>query len=299
MRIVFIGTVAFSRRVLEATLAAGGDVVAVLTLAPERGQRHGDYADLAPVAEAHGVPLHRIDDVNDPGTIELIRGLRPDVIFVFGWSQLLGGELLRLAPCIGSHPALLPRGRGRHPITWALVEGATETGLTFMWLDESVDGGDVLWQRRLSIGPDDDAADVYARIEDLAAAAVAEFLPQLEQGTAPRVPQDETAATYRRKRTDDDRMIDWRDSRRSIHNLVRGLARPYVGAVARLAGQDVLVWRTRIPGPEASPAPTGEPGQIAWVGDEPAACAGDGWLVLVEVEPIEAVREASRFEVGE
>src|SRR5581483_9542000 len=146
----------------------GGDVVAVLTRSGEAAGLHGDYVDLEPTTTRLGVPLHRIGNVNDPQSIELIRSLRPDVIFVLGWSQLVGRELLSTAPCIGSHPALLPRDRGRHPITWALVDGLDESGLTFFWLDEGADSGDILWQRSFPIGPDEDASDVYARVEELA-----------------------------------------------------------------------------------------------------------------------------------
>ncbi len=247
MRIAFVGAVEFSRACLEEMLAAGGDVVAVITLPAENASFHGDYADLEPVAAAHGVPVHRIGNINDPATIELIRSLEPDVIFVLGWSQLLGPELLALAPCIGSHPALLPRNRGRHPLTWALVEGLDESGLTFLWLDEGADSGDILWQRSFPIAIDDDAASLYRKMVGLGREAIRELLPLLESDSAPRVPQDDALATYWRRRTDDDRWIDWTLSSLAVHNLIRGLARPYVGALTRCAGQDVLVWRARLP----------------------------------------------------
>jgi methionyl-tRNA formyltransferase len=199
MRIAFVGAVEFSRECLEETLVTGGDVIAVLTLAAERAGFHGDYADLGPVAASHGVPVHRIGNINDPAEIELIRSLHPDVIFVFGWSQLLGPELLQLAPCIGSHPTLLPRNRGRHPLTWALVEGLEQSGLTFLWLDGDADTGDILWQRAFPIEIEDDAATVYRRVVRLGREAIREFLPALESGSAPRLPQNEALATYWRK----------------------------------------------------------------------------------------------------
>jgi methionyl-tRNA formyltransferase len=293
VRIVFIGAVAFSRRCLEATLDAGGDVVAVLTLARERAGFHADYADVGAPARAAGIPVHLVENVNRPETLALIRSLRPDVIFVFGWSQLLGDELLASAPCIGSHPALLPRDRGRHPITWALVDGLDESGLTFLWLDAGADTGDILWQRAFSISPDDDAADVYERIEELAVEAIHEFVPQLAAGTAPRVPQDHTLATVRRKRTDDDRWIDWTRPSVEIHNLVRGLARPYVGALARVHGQDVVVWRTRLLQPGA--VPDGAAGTVV-SSDPPVVRTGDGAVALLELEPTDVLAVGDRFD---
>jgi methionyl-tRNA formyltransferase len=288
MRIVFVGAVAFSRRCLEETIAAGGEVVAVFTLEREQLRAHGDAADVGEVAAAAAIPLHRIANVNDAATIGLIRGYAPDAIFVFGWSQLLGPGLLELAPCIGSHPALLPRDRGRHPITWALVDGLEESGLTFLWLDALADSGDILWQRRFPIGADDDASDVYAVIERLAGEAIREFLPRLEAGTAPRLPQDESLATYRRRRTDADRWIDWQAPASAVHNLVRGLARPYVGALTRRGRQDVLVWRARPI--SSSPGRSVTPGAVVADDGGPVVQAADGRVVLLEVEPAGAVR---------
>lgn len=294
MRIVYIGAVAASARWLEETIESGGDVVAVLTLPAERAGRHSDYVDLRPVARAHGAPVHDVVDVNDAATLELIRRLEPDVIFVFGWSQLLQPALLALAPVIGSHPALLPRDRGRHPITWVLVDGLEESGLTFLWLDAGPDSGDILWQRAFPIDPDADAADVYATVEALGCEAIREFLPQLRAGTAARRQQDEEYATYRRKRTDDDRWIDWSWSARRIHNLVRGLARPYVGALARCDGQDVLVWRSRL---SSRPVDGVSPGVVVESEPHPLVATGAGAIELVELEPRLSLRAGDQFEV--
>jgi methionyl-tRNA formyltransferase len=283
MRIVVIGTVAFTERCLEAIVEAGGDVVAVLTLSREASAFHGDYVDLEPTTTRLQIPLHRIGNVNDPQTVELIRSLRPDMTFVLGWSQLVGREVLSIAPCIGSHPALLPCGRGRHPITWALVDGLNRSGLTFLWLDEGADTGDILWQRSFEIGSDEDAGDVYARIEALAVEAIHEFVPQLVAGTAPRRPQDPAHATYRRKRTDADRVIDWRRPRREIHDLVRGLARPYVGALTHRDGQDVCVWKTRISDLAFQDAPIGA--VVGFGAGGVAVRASDGFLEVIESEP--------------
>lgn len=290
MKILYIGAVEFSRQCLDETLAAGGNVAGVFTLGAEHAGFHGDYADLAPVADAHGVPIHRIRDVNDPEALSIARSLEPDVIFVFGWSQLLGREFLTLAPCVGSHPALLPRDRGRHPITWALVDGLEESGLTFLWLDEGADTGDILWQRRFRIERDDDASSVYRKVCELGRAAVREFLPLLEAGKAPRTPQNHARASYRRRRTDEDRVIDWSAPSHAIHNLIRGLARPYVGAITRRAGHDVIVWRAKSCDERfAGEAQRVAPGTVLGHGSRIAVRTGDGWLELLEVDPAGAL----------
>jgi methionyl-tRNA formyltransferase len=285
MRILFVGTVEFSRHCLEQILAAGGHVVGVLTLAPDHARFHGDYADLSPVAAAHDIPLYRIRNINDPDVLALVYSLRPDVVLVFGWSQLLGSELLGIAPCIGTHPALLPRNRGRHPITWALVEGLEESGLTFFWLDDGADSGDIAWQRAFPIAEDDDAASVYRKIEGLAEEAIRELIPQLQNGTAPRRPQNDAEATYWRRRTEADRWIDWRLPSKRIYNLVRGLSRPYVGALTRRGDQDVIVWQARLQ-PVETDAPVGEePGTVVIASDGVRVRTGDGYLAVLEIDP--------------
>lgn len=249
MRIIFIGVVQFSRACLETILKCGGNVVGIFTLPKEDAGFHSDYADLSFVAKEYGVPLFWTRQVKDPETIEQIRRLKPDVIFVFGWSQLLPVELLQLPPkgCIGTHPALLPKNRGRHPLVWSLVEGLSEGGLTFFYLDEGTDSGDILWQERFSITLEDDAATLQAKIMTLARKAIPQFLPLLEKNQAPRVPQDATRATHWRKRGEKDGEIDWRKSSMEIHNLVRALTRPYVGAHTFVAGKKLLVWKTQLP----------------------------------------------------
>lgn len=290
MRIVFIGAVDFSRHCLEEVLRQSGHVVAVLNPEHAHARFNSDYADLAPVASACDVPLYRVGKIGDPEAIELIRSLRPDVIFVFGFSQLIPAELLQIPPlgCIGTHPALLPRNRGRHPLIWALVEGLSESGLTFFYLDEGIDSGDILWQKPFPITLDDDAGTLQAKIKELATEAIRVFLPQLEKGIAPRRPQDHSLATYWRKRTRADGEINWAGPTLLTYNLLRALTRPYVGAHTFLENKEVIVWRSRL---LSAPAKWhGEPGEI--VDKTPVGFVvrcGDGALELTEWECTEGV----------
>jgi methionyl-tRNA formyltransferase len=284
MRIVLVGAVHFSRVCLEEILAQSGKVVAVLTLSPERAGFHADYADLAEVAEPAGVPVHRVGNVNDPETVALLRELEPDVIFTFGWSQIVKPEVLSIPPkgCIGTHPALLPRDRGRHPIVWALVDGRSESGLTFFYLDEGPDSGDILWQRAFPIALEEDAADVYGKVEALAREGIREFLGPLERGEAHRIPQDHGQATYRRKRGEEDGEIRWDGTALTAYNLVRALAKPYVGAHTWVDGERVLLWRAD---PPEGGAPCGQPGTVVDSANGHLKVAtADGSLTITEYE---------------
>ena len=302
MRIVFIGALDFSEHTLRCVLEDGGDVVAVLTLPPDRAHAHSDFADLAPVAAEYGVPLHHVRKTNEPATIELIRSLAPDVIFIFGWSQLVPPEVLSIPRlgCIGTHPTLLPKNRGRHPLIWALVDGLEESGLTFLYLDEGADSGDILWQRPFEITLEDDAGSLYERIKDLACEGIREFLPQLEQGTAPRLPQDHAQATYRRKRTEEDGQIDWSISTRATYNLIRALARPYPGAHTYWNSTKVTVWQARLPDVASSSGfDTAPSGTVERATDGTLRVrTGDGYLSMVDYETANGSRIPSLARLG-
>ena len=289
MRIVFTGTVDFSRHCLEEVLRMGGDIVGILTLEKENAQFNSDYADLGPVADKYGVPIYRIKNINDHGTIAHIKNLDPDVIFVFGFSQLIKKEILDIPPlgCIGAHPALLPKNRGRHPLIWALIEDLKDSGLTFFYLDEGADSGDILWQKTFRITDEDDAGTLYDRIKILATEGIREFLPRLQSGSAPRIPQDHSLATYWRKRGEEDGEIVWTGTTRQVFNLVRALTRPYVGAHTFKGENRILIWRSRIiPRPERIPEyRTAGAGEIL---SEPSPAffvrTGDGVLEVMEWE---------------
>lgn len=287
MRIVFVGAVDFSRHCLEEILKNKGDVVAVVTLAKEDARFNADYADLSPVAERHGIPIHRIKKINDLQTVALLRSLHPDIVFVLGWSQLVSKAVLDIPPlgCIGAHPTLLPRNRGRHPLIWALVEGLSESGLTFFFLDEGVDSGDILWQKPFPIAMEDDASTLYAKAKSLASEAIKEFLPQLQKGNAPRIPQRSDQATYWRKRTEKDGEIQWNSPSQTIYNLVRALTHPYVGSHTFHNGAKVRIWRVALSIPSARKPTSGVAGTVLGLtGRELQVKTGDGSLRILEYE---------------
>lgn len=288
MRIVFVGTVDFSRHCLQQVLDCGGDVVSVLTLAKEDASFHADYADLSEVSRRYGVPVRNIKDINDSGNIEWLLSLKPDVIFVFGWSQLISKRILAIPSlgCIGTHPALLPRNRGRHPIIWALVEGLEESGLTFFYLDEGADSGDILWQKSFSIGLEDDAGSIYEKVKALAGDAIKEFLPRMEKGMTPRIPQDHSQATYWRKRTEKDGEINWTAPTMRTYNLIRALTHPYIGAHTYLDGRKIRLWHARLPRePLRAEVKNLQPGTIfAMTGSKFKVKTGDAYLRIFEYE---------------
>ncbi|MDR1032272.1 MAG: hypothetical protein LBL30_04100 [Holosporales bacterium] len=131
MRIVFIGTVEFSARMLAKLIAIEAEVVGVVT--KERSRVNSDFCDLIPLCNKANIPYRFAIDVNAKETVDWIKSLNPDVIFCFGWSSLIKQELLNLTEIgvIGFHPTNLPQNRGRHPLIWTLALGLSETASTF------------------------------------------------------------------------------------------------------------------------------------------------------------------------
>lgn len=281
MRIFFIGTVDLSRLALARILELGGQVVGVATR--KASAFNADHSDLGPLCAEQGVVFRHVEDINNPETVDWMRGLRPDIIFCFGWSSLLKEEILGLAPMgvIGFHPAALPLNRGRHPLIWALALGLPETASTFFFMDKGADTGDILSQERFTLDYEDDAASAYAKMTAAAMRQIGDFLPKLQAGNPERRPQPAAGNTWRKRKAEDGR-IDFRMGSRAVYNLVRALARPYPGAhVARKDG-DVKVWKAREAGWSE---PNLEPGKVLAVnGSVITVKTYDGAVDLLEHE---------------
>lgn len=277
-RYAFVGAVQFSARCLDALLGSGANVVGILC--PSESKFNADFADLGPVAAKHGHEVRRFTKIADEA--EHLRSLRPDVVFVLGLSQILPPEVLKIPTlgCIGSHPALLPRNRGRHPLIWAIANGLPESGLSLLWLDEGVDSGDLWKQRSFPIGPDDDAGAVYERVCGLGAEMLREGVAELERGVISRAPQDSSRANYWRKRSAKDGEIDWRMSSRRAYDLVRALRPPYGGAHCLQGGKEVKIWRARpVDAPDSRHY---EPGRVLRTTPALTVKCGEGALEILE-----------------
>lgn len=246
MRIVFIGGVKFSKSALEHLLNLGLEIVGVCT--QNSSNVNSDWNDLGEICINKNIPVNYPLNINSPENVNWIKELNPDIIFCLGWSQLIKKEILELPKIgvIGYHPSDLPKNRGRHPITWALALGLDKIGSCFFVMDEGIDSGDIISKKMLDIELEDDAATLYEKITHCALEQLSDLVPKLLAKNFERIPQDQRNSNIWRKRTDKDRMIDWRMSAFSIHNLVRSLAHPYIGAQFIDNGQFITAWKTSI-----------------------------------------------------
>ena len=260
-RTFFIGSVSSSDVALEALLADPAfQMLGVLTLSDSKV--NADYADIAVRARANGMPVHLAEQIDTEALVDLLSDLQPDVVFVIGWSRLLGAEVLRIPKlgAIGYHPAALPANRGRHPLIWALALGLEETASSFFLMEEGADSGPILSQVSLPIAATDYASDLYAKALKAIPTQLQQIRDHLRSGLQDLLPQDHNIATYWRKRGRVDGMIDWRMAATSIYNLVRALAHPYPGAEFMVGDQAVTLWRCEVV--EADVPKNAEPGKI-------------------------------------
>ena len=246
MKIFFIGTVEFSKKMLLKLITIDAQIVGVCT--KEISSFNSDFVDLTPICKSNKIPYRFVIDINSQPNVEWIKSLTPDVIFCFGWSNLIKQEILNLAPMgvIGFHPANLPQDRGRHPIIWSLALGLEKSASTFFFMDEGADTGDILSQKQFKILENDNAKTLYNKVIDIALLQIEKFIPQLENKTYKRVKQNHKLSNIWRKRGKADGRIDFRMSSKAIYNLVRALTKPYVGAHIEYKDKHVSIWETRI-----------------------------------------------------
>jgi methionyl-tRNA formyltransferase len=285
MRIVFIGAVEFSLRALEKVLSLNANVVGVCTL--KTSSFNSDFVDLTVCSNKKNIPSIYVDDINSPTSLEWIANLNPDVVFCFGLSRLLKSGILNVAPMgvVGFHPAALPANRGRHPIIWALALGLTETASTFFFMNEGADSGDILSQSFIPINDYDDARSLYDKVVSKALDQIEEFLPKLIDKDYDRIAQDDSKSNTWRKRGREDGVIDWRMSATSIHNLVRALGKPYVGAEFHFNEVNYKVWKTEVIVNDVSNI---EPGKVVDIDSSgfPVVKCGDKAIKLIYTEPV-------------
>ena len=243
MRIIYIGSVDFSKKALEKLIQLKADIVGVLT--SKSSNFNADFADLTEICIKNNIPYKHVTDINEKQNQEWIKDKRSDIIFCFGFSQMIKGLLLKIPPkgMVGFHPARLPQNRGRHPLIWALALGLKRTASTFFFMDKGVDSGDIVSQKNIRIEYGDDAQALYNKVTDAALRQIESFLPKLEHSGFRGRPQDNTKANYWRKRTVEDGRIDFRMTSQAVYNLVRALAKPYPGAHVVYKGKEVKVWR--------------------------------------------------------
>ena len=233
-----------------------------------------------------GLPVLQPERARDEKFITALRELKPDLIVVVAYGQLLPPALLDLPRhgCLNVHTSLLPKYRGAAPLNWQIIRGETKTGVTIMLMDEGMDSGDILLQEETPLGANETYGDLHDRLAQLGAELLIKTIEQVVDKTAKLQPQDAAAMTIAPRLKKETGKIDWQNSASVIVNHIRGLS-PTPTAYTLLEGQVLKIFtaeagESKIPG-KISDAP-GTIGMDTAGGITVAA--SDGCVILKDVQ---------------
>lgn len=268
MKIAFATCVQLGRSCIEEILHLGGHFDLFITLKDDQARQKSGRIYLDDLAEREGTPLLKIRHINDPETLDALKAHDIDWLFIIGWSQIANQTLLDTPKqgIIGMHPTLLPKGRGRAAIPWAILKGLKETGVTMFKMDAGVDTGDILAQGRIPMEPDITATELYEKVDRMHVELMGRTWEDIVNGTIAPVPQDHSQATQWPGRKPEDGEIFSTMTMEEVDRMVRAVTHPYPGAFYRSEEGTLRIWSAKV-----SP----EKGRI------PLA---DGWLEPVDYE---------------
>ena len=240
MRIVCIGQAAFGEKVLQKLTERGEEVVAVYTPQDIAEKRN----PLKELAIQISIPVFQPRSMQVPEIYEEYTRLKPDLNVMAFVTSILPDSILNY-PKMGTiqyHPSLLPKHRGGSAINWAIINGETKTGISVFWPDRGVDTGPILLQKEVEISPDDTVGSLYfEKLFPLGIEALVEGIELIKKGIAPRIPQDESQATYEGLCTEKDAIINWSAPIDRVYNLIRG-TNPQPGATTYFHGKTLKIF---------------------------------------------------------
>jgi len=279
-----MGTPAAAVPTLRRCVADGHEIVAVWTQ-PDRPSGRGNKVSFSPVKEfalANGLSIYQPTRLKTDETKSLFSSHESDVAVVVAYGRILPTEFLK-APrngCINVHFSLLPRYRGASPVNWAIVNGDKETGVTTMFIEPTLDTGPILLQAKTTIGEQETAPELMARLAETGAGLLGETLMRLS-ALAP-LAQDDAAATFAPILKKEDGLIEWTMSAKSIEQRVRGF-QPWPNAHTSFNSKGFTIWRAEA----VTSGQSGSPGEVIESGGDSllVACGDASALRLVEVQP--------------
>ena len=289
MRVVFIGTGAIGVPVVQ-MLREEHDLVGVVTQ-PDKPAGRSLKPKISPIKAALArspLKIQQPPQIKSEAAIEQIRAMAPDVIVVMAYGQILPRAVLQIPriACLNLHASLLPRWRGAAPIQAAIAAGDRETGITVMYMDEGLDTGDILLERKIEIAPDETGGSLHDRLAEISPGLLAVALKLLAKGKAPRIAQDNSLSTYAQKLGRGDGLIDWKEPAEAIERKIRAF-HPWPGAFTRIrdreSGRERLLKIFR-----AAVVPEDEGGGLVFQ-------TGNGAIKLLEVQ-LEGSRRMSAEE---
>lgn len=285
MRIVYMGTPDFAAVSLKKLIDEKFDVVGVFTQ-PDKPKGRG--MKLAPcetkmVAVEHGLPVFQPEKLRDGTALEILKELQPDILVVVAYGRLLPNDILELPKygAINVHGSLLPKYRGSAPIQRAVLSGDKVTGVSTMYLAEEMDAGDVIYTAETEIGEFETSAQLFDRLADMGAELLVKTLRDIEDGIAPRMPQNHEEATFAPPLQKTECPIDWNKTPRQIIKHIYGM-QTWPVATAMIDGGEFKIHAAAYTQTRTAKAP----GEIVSAGKQgiEIACADGETVIITELQ---------------
>ena len=285
MRIVFMGTPDFALESLKKLYDESFGVVGVFTQA-DKPKGRGMELSCSPVkqfAVEHDIPVFQPTKMRDGTALEMLKSLKPDILCVVAYGKILPDDMLSLPKygAVNVHGSLLPKYRGSAPIQWSVLNGDRVTGVTTMYLASEMDTGDIILSESTEIGEFETSGELYDRLSVMGAELLVRTLREIENGTAPREPQNHAEASYVTMLDKSLCPIDWNRSPREIVKKIYGL-QPWPVATAVFGGETLKIFAAKYSDNKTEL----EPGKIVSVGKNgiEVACAGGECLMISELQ---------------
>lgn len=284
MRVIFMGTPDFSVGILEEILAAGHEVVLVVTQ-PDKPKGRGKAMQYSPVKEAalaHGLEVYQPKKIREAECVEYLRSYQPDIMVVAAFGQILSKEILDMPRycCLNVHASLLPKYRGAAPIQWAVINGDKVSGVTTMRMDTGIDTGDMIDKTEVILAEDETGGSLFDRLAEAGAKLCVASMKKIEDGTAVYTKQDEAKATHVGMIEKRFGRINWKLGAVAIERLIRGL-NPWPSAYTYVDGKMLKIWK-------ASVIDGGDPKKAGCIikadGKNLQIQTGDGILAIEELQ---------------
>lgn len=245
MKIAFCTCVQIGKSCIEAVISSGGRFDLLLTLHDYKSQKKSGRVYLDDIANDNGIPLYKLNHINDADVAEVVIKYEIDWLFIIGWSQIASADFLNvpLKGVIGAHPTLLPTGRGRAAIPWAILKGLDKTGVTFFKMDVGVDTGEILDQFEIPLRSNETATTLYDKVNEAHVELIKQIWPKLIEDVIIGVKQDESLASYWEGRTPADGEMTFAMPVLEAEKLIRASTRPYPGAYILLnENSKLIIW---------------------------------------------------------
>ena len=248
MKFAFVTCVRLGLSCIEKIYEIGGRLDLLITLHDHKAVKKSGRIYLDDFAVVHSIPLLKINHVNDDDVKNAIKEYEIDYLFIIGWSQIAGSELLGLPKkgVFGIHPTLLPEGRGRASIPWAIIKGLKQTGVTLFKLDEGVDTGPIVDQVPVPIDARETATTLYKKVNEAHETLIAKVYRDMQTDSIQLRKQNETLATEWPGRTPADGEIFLDMLAEETERLIRATTHPYPGAFIRTARGKKVIWEAII-----------------------------------------------------